>query len=99
MGDPAIKKALTMLEFLSQDEEAQKLYEERMKGLQTCMADVEGAREEGRKEGREEGDRGARKELAKNFLRMGLTGGQAAEGTGLSLEEVEGIRREMLDRD
>ncbi|ADG05608.1 conserved hypothetical protein [Kyrpidia tusciae DSM 2912] len=101
MGDPAIRKALTTLEFLSQDEEARRLYEERMKGLQTYLADMEGARqegrEEGRKEGRKEGDREARRALAKNFLGMGLTVEQVAKGTGLTRNEVEAIRREMGD--
>ncbi|CAB3389546.1 Rpn family recombination-promoting nuclease/putative transposase [Kyrpidia spormannii] len=101
MGDPAIKEALTTLEFLSQDEEARRLYEERMKGLQTYLADLEGARqegrEEGRKEGRKEGDREARRALAKNFLGMGLTVEQVAKGTGLTRNEVEAIRREMED--
>lgn len=101
MGDPAIKKALTTLEFLSQDEEARRLYEERMKGLQTYLADMEGARQEGREEGRKEGgkegDREARRALAKNFLGMGLTVEQVAKGTGLTRNEVEAIRREMED--
>ncbi|MCL6443630.1 MAG: hypothetical protein K6T83_09275 [Alicyclobacillus sp.] len=52
-----------------------------------------------RQEGREEGDRKARNELAKNFLEMGLTVEQVVQGTGLSREEVEDIRGEMLDRD
>ncbi|MBX6396615.1 MAG: Rpn family recombination-promoting nuclease/putative transposase, partial [Alicyclobacillaceae bacterium] len=100
MQDPAIKKALTTLEFLSQDEEARRLYEERMKGLQTYMAEIHGAKEEGRKEGREEGrkegDRNARKEVAKKLLQMGLTIEQVVESTSLSREEVEAIRKELL---
>lgn len=48
MPEPAIKKALTTLEFLSQDREARALYEERQKGLMTYQTDMEGYREEGR---------------------------------------------------
>ncbi|WP_232796675.1 Rpn family recombination-promoting nuclease/putative transposase [Kyrpidia spormannii] len=99
MGDRAIRKVLTTLEFLSQDEEARRLYEERMKGLQTYLADMEGARqegrEEGRKEGREEGDREARKELARALLDMGDDSEKVVQVTKLSKEEVEVIRRAM----
>ena len=45
--------------------------------------------EEGRIEGRQEGAEQAKIETARNFLKMGLTLEQVAQGTGLPLEEVE----------
>ncbi|ATY84004.1 hypothetical protein CVV65_02730 [Kyrpidia spormannii] len=97
--DPAIKKAKTTLEFLSQDEEARRLYEQRLKWKMTYEAEIHGAkaegREEGRKEGREEGERQAKQEVATRLLRMGLTVDQVAEGTGLSRQEVADILKEI----
>ncbi|MBX6396543.1 MAG: Rpn family recombination-promoting nuclease/putative transposase, partial [Alicyclobacillaceae bacterium] len=84
MQDPAIKKALTTLEFLSQDEEARRRYEERQKGLQTYLADIEGAKEEGRRE------------VAKALLEMGDSVEKVVMVTKLSREEVEAIRKELL---
>lgn len=62
-----------------------------MKGLQTYLADMEGARQEGR----EEGDREARRELARALLEMGDDLEKVIRVTKLSKEEVEAIRREM----
>ena len=42
--------------------------------------------------GREEGSLSAKFEAARNFLRMGLSKKQVAEGTGLSLEEINQIK-------
>ncbi|MCL6575691.1 Rpn family recombination-promoting nuclease/putative transposase [Kyrpidia sp.] len=103
MGDPVMRKALTTLEFLSQDEETRRLYEERMKGLQTYMADIEGARregreegrEEGRKEGREEGHREARREIARAMLEAGDNVEKVVRLTKLPREQVEAIQREL----
>ena len=55
------------------------------------------AREEGRLEGRREGEakgfsdgsRHAKLETAKNFKRLGFDIAKIAEGTGLSVEEIE----------
>ncbi|PSR22511.1 MAG: hypothetical protein C7B45_06705 [Sulfobacillus acidophilus] len=62
MADPALKKALTTLEWLSQDAHTRELYEARQKGLMTYQADLAGAREQGRQEGRAEGREEGREE-------------------------------------
>jgi predicted transposase/invertase (TIGR01784 family) len=53
-------------------------------------------REEGREEGMEKGmEKGREKkafEVARNFLKMGLPLDQIAQGTGLSVEEISGLR-------
>ncbi|ADG05586.1 conserved hypothetical protein [Kyrpidia tusciae DSM 2912] len=90
-----MRKALTTLEFLSQDEETRRLYEERMKGLQTYMADIEGARREGREEGREEGRREARMEMARAMLEAGDNVEKVVRLTKLPREQVEAIQREL----
>ncbi|AFZ45883.1 hypothetical protein PCC7418_3779 [Halothece sp. PCC 7418] len=49
------------------------------------------AKEEGRKEGRKE----EKQAVALNFLRMGLSPQQVAQGTGLSLEEVQELQTQL----
>ena len=44
---------------------------------------------EGLKKGKEEGEYNAKIETAKNFLKMGLSIEQVANGTGLSIDEVK----------
>ncbi|CAB3389514.1 conserved protein of unknown function [Kyrpidia spormannii] len=95
MGDSVMRKSLTTLEFLSQDEETRWLYEERMKGLQTYVADIEGARREGREEGREEGRREARREIARAMLEAGDNVEKVVRLTKLPREQVEAIQREL----
>ena len=96
MQEPAaIHKALTTLEFLSQDKRARQLYEERQKGLMTYKANMEGAREEGREQGREVGKHQHALETAQKMLGAGLEVPQVAEFVGLSVDEVEAIRRSL----
>ena len=100
MTEPAVTKAVTVLEFLNQDAKARLLYEERLKGIQTYTSDVEGARlegrEEGRIEGREEGQQlGAVQEkhrTARALLARGFAVPMVAEVTGLSVEDIEVLR-------
>ena len=47
---------------------------------------------EGEKRGREQGSHSAKLETARNFLRMGLSKEQVAQGTGLSLEEIQNLK-------
>lgn len=49
-------------------------------------------RAEGRVEGRAEGRAEEKKAIAKQFLAMGLTVEQVAQGSGLSIEEVKGLQ-------
>ena len=62
-----------------------------------CMAAAEReAREKGHAEGRAEGMKQGRAEekkaIAKQFLAMGLTVEQVAQGSGLSIEDVKGLQ-------
>ena len=91
MQEPAMKKAVTTLEFLSQDERARQLYEERQKALMTYTADVEGAREEGR----EEGEHHRAVSTARKLMAAGMDVKQIAEFVDLSVDEVEAIRRSL----
>ncbi len=55
MSDPAVKKAVTALEFLSQDERERALYEDRQKALRDWNSSILSATEEGLEKGRKEG--------------------------------------------
>ncbi|BBB90227.1 Rpn family recombination-promoting nuclease/putative transposase [Methylomusa anaerophila] len=90
MSEPAIQKALSAEErFLQQDKERY-LYEMREKALRDHLSAMYYAKEEGREEGREEGIR----ETALRLLAMGLLPADVSKGTGLSLEEVEKLRKD-----
>jgi predicted transposase/invertase (TIGR01784 family) len=82
--EPALKKAMNTLEFLSQDEETRRLYEERQKALRDEASMIEGAKEEGRNEGRVEGQM----ELISALLKNGMKISEVAKYTGLTMEEV-----------
>ena len=89
-------KALTTLEFLSQDEEARQLYEARQKALHDHASAIGAARDqgrtegltEGRAEGRTEGRTEGRKERDMEFACQLLAEGEPLERvarlTGLS---------------
>lgn len=83
MEEPAIKKALTTLEFLSQDREARELYEARQKAIHDWNSNIHGAREEGKKE------------VAQKMLTEGMEVNLISRLTGLTPEEINRLRREM----
>ena len=88
MEEPAIKKALTTLEFLSQDERARQLYEDRQKALMTYTADVDGAREEGEQIGR----LAERRLVAQALLQAGDSIEKVMTITGLSRAAVDALK-------
>ena len=52
-------------------------------------------REEGREEGRAEGAREKAIETARAFLKMGVPAETVAAGTGLTMDEVQAIARDL----
>jgi len=90
-----IRKAYNILEIISKDDKARAAYESREAELHDQMTRLKSAREEGVKEGLKEGLKEATIKNAKNFLLMGLDSEMVAKGTGLSVEEVEKIRKEL----
>ena len=88
MQEPSLKKAMTTLEFLSQDAETRRLYDARQKAIHDYVSDLAGAKEEGRQEGRQE----ERRVLAKSLLRMGLSLEQITQATGLPLDALEKLQ-------
>lgn len=84
MEEPVFRKALTTLEFLSQDAESRRLYEERQKALRDEISAAESAREEGREVGRKE----EQLHIARNLLSMGMSVADVVTATGLSEADI-----------
>ncbi|NQX68635.1 PD-(D/E)XK nuclease family transposase [Paenibacillus alba] len=91
MDTPGLKKAMTTLEFLSQDKEARMLYEMRKKAL----LDEQSALDYVESRGREEGKVARDKEIVANMLQKGLAVSLIAEVTGLSEAEIELLGKQM----
>lgn len=96
--EPALKKAMSVLEFLSQDEQARQQYEARQKFLRDEASMIEGAREEGLKKGLEEGikegEAESKRKIAINMLALGLDQDTIIKATGLTLSELEELKKE-----
>ena len=95
--DPMMQKALTTLEFLSQDEQTRMLYEARQKALHDYASAIGEAEDKGRAEGREEGREEGRMETARAMLADGMETELIARLTGLSAEEVERLRKQIAN--
>ncbi|WP_419891555.1 Rpn family recombination-promoting nuclease/putative transposase [Paenibacillus xylanexedens] len=85
MNEPTLKKAMDTLEFLSQDREARRLYEERQKYLHDEASMIEWATEKGIAKGEQK----KAIEIAKNMLSLGIEVSVIAKAIGLSQSEVE----------
>jgi hypothetical protein len=84
MNEPTLKKAMDALEFLGQDREARRLYEERQKYLHDEASMIEWATEKGRAE--------EKKIIARNMLSMGLEISIIAKASGLSEADVKSLK-------
>ncbi|OOM06333.1 PD-(D/E)XK nuclease family transposase [Clostridium saccharobutylicum] len=91
-----IRKAYNILEVISKDDNARAAYEAREAELHDQMTRLKSAREEGKEEGIKEGIKEAKIKNAKNFLLLGLNLDIVAKGTGLSIEEIQRIKKEMI---
>jgi predicted transposase/invertase (TIGR01784 family) len=104
MNEPTIKKAMTTLEFLSQDREARLRYEERQKFLHDEASAMEWALdkgieqgikqgiEKGKQLGLAEGERKKSLEVAKGLLKAGIAVEVIIKTTGLTKEEILALK-------
>jgi len=83
-NNPTIDRAHGELKRLSQDEDAQEAYEKRFREIVDHNSRLYGAEMKGRKEGI--------LDTAINFLKMGLSVEQVAQGTKLSIERVQEVK-------
>ncbi|WP_342779163.1 Rpn family recombination-promoting nuclease/putative transposase [Paenibacillus hemerocallicola] len=91
METPGLKKAMTTLEFLSQNKEARMLYDMRKKALLDEQSALDYAESRGRVEGKAERD----KEIVASMLKKGLSVSLIAEVTGLSEAEIETLNNQL----
>jgi predicted transposase/invertase (TIGR01784 family) len=85
MNEPVLKKAMDTLEFLSQDAESRRLYEDRQKYLHDEASMIEGAKEEG--------ERNKATDVAKKLIQSGVDVAIIASSTGLTKAGVERLRK------
>lgn len=83
-----IRKAYKALQLISKDDYARMMYEAREAELKDQLTRIKEAEERGKLEGKLEGKR----EVARNFLAMGLPVDSVVKATGLSPEEVEKLK-------
>jgi predicted transposase/invertase (TIGR01784 family) len=88
MNEPVLKKAMKELEYLSQDEEARRLYEMRQKALHDEASSIAGAKEEGLKEGLEKGKLEEKEKVAKNMLQENIDVTLISKVTGLKEDVI-----------
>jgi predicted transposase/invertase (TIGR01784 family) len=99
MNTPGLKKAMTTLEFLSQDKEMRALALAREKALRDEISKLSWARKEGRTEGEEkgraEGEENKAIQVAKNLLLEGnMDVLKIAKITGLPESEIEKLKEQ-----
>ncbi|MDF2652123.1 MAG: hypothetical protein K0Q73_7928 [Paenibacillus sp.] len=96
MNEPQLGKAMTALEYLSQNAEARRLYEMRQKALHDEVSMLEGAREEGERRGevrgREQGLYEKSVEIARKMLSKKMDMDEIVEFSGLTVEEIERLK-------
>ncbi|MFB5674856.1 Rpn family recombination-promoting nuclease/putative transposase [Paenibacillus terreus] len=92
MNEPTLKKAMDTLEFLSQDREARRRYEERQKYLHDEASMIEWATRKGRVEGKAEGEKKKAEEIARNMLAMGMEVSVISKVSGLTEAEVQSLQ-------
>lgn len=96
MNEPTIKKAMTTLEFLSQDREARLRYEERQKFLHDEASAMEWALDKGIEQGKQlglaEGERKKALDIAKGLLKADVSVEVIIKTTGLTKEEILALK-------
>jgi len=88
MKNPKIKKAMTVLEFISSDKEAREHYEARQKEIRDKISQMMFAKEEGLKEG----EHLKAVKMAKSMLSDGLDLSLISKYTQLELAELREIQ-------
>lgn len=82
-----IKKAYDLLQIISKDEKARMLYEAKYAEISDQKTRIKSAEEKGRKEGAIEN--------AINFLKLGINEEIVAKGTGLTIEKILELKKQM----
>ncbi|CAG7645770.1 hypothetical protein PAESOLCIP111_05018 [Paenibacillus solanacearum] len=94
VNEPMLKKAMTTLEFLSQDAQTRMEYEARLKYLRDEASRIEGAKAEGVAEGMAEGILQEKRQTARRLLARGYDVSTVADMTELSEEAIRALMQE-----
>ncbi|MDR1445200.1 MAG: Rpn family recombination-promoting nuclease/putative transposase [Treponema sp.] len=86
--DAGIRKAEEKMANVSGDKEALRAYQMREMALSDWTSGINHAREEGMREGLQAGKREGMQEIAVKMKKRGVSAGQIAEDTGLSVEDI-----------
>jgi predicted transposase/invertase (TIGR01784 family) len=78
-----IKKAMTVLDYISQTDKERMLYEDRQRALITYNSNIDGAKEEGRLEGK--------LEIAKSMLKEGLDINLVSKLSGINVQNLKSL--------
>ncbi|MDR5865091.1 hypothetical protein QC758_19225 [Halomonas campisalis] len=90
-----VKRALSRIRELSADEEARRLAFVRERALRDEVSLLNEAKREGRQEGEQLGTEKAKRDTARNLIKLGvLSDEQIAQATGLTMDDVEALREE-----
>ena len=102
---PEVKEAMDELTLMSADPETRAMYKARLQELNDIRAGMSVKYEEGRADERAKAEKekeelkakteAEKRESAMRFLKMGLSIEQVAEGAGLSIEEINEIKKQM----
>ena len=92
LRDKIFKRIFDVAEISSLDDEDKKKYISNMQTARDTYNQLEYAKKKGREEGREEGIEKRSREIAVNLLRINLPIQTICEATGLTEEEVAGLK-------
>lgn len=98
MNEPALQKAIETLEYLSQNPEARRRYEDRQKFLHDEASQRDGAQREGFAKGLEEGKKEGMKEGIKEGIKEGKSEGRKEGMEQAKLEIANNLLRMGMDQ-
>ncbi|MEI8295425.1 MAG: Rpn family recombination-promoting nuclease/putative transposase [Alphaproteobacteria bacterium] len=93
LDDPALKKALSVLEVMNFNPEERSAYEDHLKYLRMQTSAIKKHGNDRFEEGREEGRQMMAKKTVLSMLHDGVSLEKASEYTGLSVEELEHLKK------
>lgn len=93
--EPAIKKAIEVLDTLYLTDEERAVYEAQLKWLRDEAGAVLRAEQKGFVEGKQEGFVEGKLEVARNLLRKGIDTSLIEESTNLPREKIEELKKEL----
>lgn len=95
LDNPALKKALNVLEVMNFAPEEREAYESHLKWLMVEANTLKKYEAKGFDEGLEKGIEKATHEISINLIKLGLSSDQIAQSTNLSIEEISALKKQL----